>query len=108
MRHVILETDTIVIKQAVLSTNYDLTVDGGLSMEIRRLFYNDFISGGWGHIRLLSVVRKPTCLWTVPGSIHDLVAADLAALFDYGSSFPLIKNIIFICKRYEPGVRVAI
>jgi hypothetical protein len=54
MWHVILETDRIVIKQAVLSTNYDLTVDGGLSMEIRRLFYNDFISGGGGgHIKLL-------------------------------------------------------
>jgi ribonuclease HI len=41
---VIIETDSLVLKDAVTSTNHDLSVGGGLFQEIRNLIVEDFIS----------------------------------------------------------------
>jgi ribonuclease HI len=49
MRHVILQTDTVMVKYANLSSDYDLSINGGLVVKLKDIFFREFASADVSH-----------------------------------------------------------
>jgi hypothetical protein len=65
---VIIETDSLVLKDAVTSTGHDLSVGGGLFQEIRNLIAEGFIS-----LKVSKFQRACSCGFELgPGSVPGL------------------------------------
>jgi hypothetical protein len=49
MRHAILETDAVMVKYANLSSDYDLSVNGGLVVKLKDIFFRKLASADVSH-----------------------------------------------------------
>jgi hypothetical protein len=52
-----LETDAAMVKQAVISTDYDLSICGGLVLELKQQLVTNFVSFQVSHICLENVIE---------------------------------------------------